>query len=194
MAAVTLDNLTVRFGDVTAVDHVDLEIADGELVVFLGPSGCGKTTTLRCIAGLEHPSDGAIRFDGEAIDHRTAAERNVAMVFQFVSLYPHLRVADNIAFSLRSPAFRETEDEVARRVANIAASLRIDHLLERDVETLSGGERQRVAIARAIVRRPKLYLLDEPLSALDLKLREGLRLELRKLYWRSSGNHVVCHS
>ena len=179
MAAVTLDNLTVRFGDVTAVDRVDLEIADGELVVFLGPSGCGKTTTLRCIAGLEQPSDGAIRFDDEAIDHRTAAERNVAMVFQFVSLYPHLRVADNIAFPLQTRG--RPKSEIKERIAWAAKQFQLVDELRQFPGGLPPGTKQKVALARAVIRDPKVLLLDEPLSALDERFREEMRWELGHL-------------
>lgn len=176
------ENIIKRYGGTVALDGLDLEVRDNEILALLGPTGAGKTSTLLCASGLEGVDGGRITADGTDITGQSAAERDVAMVFEGFNLLPTLSVGDNIAFSLRSPAFRESEDEVARRVANVAASLRIDHLLERDVETLSGGERQRVAIARAIVRRPKLYLLDEPLSALDLKLREGLRIELRQLH------------
>lgn len=174
--------VTKRYGTTLALDELELLVEDNEILALLGPTGAGKTSTLLCAAGLEDIDGGRITIDGTETEGLSPAERDVAMVFEGFNLLPTLSVLDNIAFSLRSPAFREGEAEVKKRVSDAAQTLQIDHLLERDVETLSGGERQRVAIARAIVRRPRLYLLDEPLSALDLKLREGLRLELRQLY------------
>ena len=176
------EQVTKRYGATIALDGLELAAEDNEILALLGPTGAGKTSTLLCAAGLEDIDGGRITIDGAETAGLGPAERDVAMVFEGFNLLPTLSVLDNIAFSLRSPAFREGEAEVKKRVSDAARTLQIDHLLERDVETLSGGERQRVAIARAIVRRPRLYLLDEPLSALDLKLREGLRLELRQLY------------
>ena len=179
MAGVTIDHLTVRFGDFTAVDRVDLEIADGELVVFLGPSGCGKTTTLRCIAGLERPSGGAIRFDGKTIDHLSAAERNVAMVFQFVSLYPHLRVEGNIAFPLKTRG--QPKNLVREKLAWATKTFQLEDELRRFPGGLPPGVKQKVALARAVIRDPAVLLLDEPLSALDERFREEMRWELGHL-------------
>ena len=179
MAGVSIDDLTVRFGDFTAVDRVDLEIADGEFVVFLGPSGCGKTTTLRCIAGLERPSDGAIRFDGQAIDHLSAAERNVAMVFQFVSLYPHLRVEGNITFPLKTRG--QTSSLIREKLAWAAKTFQLEDELRRFPGGLPPGVKQKVALARAVIRDPAVLLLDEPLSALDERFREEMRWELGHL-------------
>ena len=176
------EQVTKRYGATLALDGLELAAEDNEILALLGPTGAGKTSTLLCAAGLEDIDGGRITIDDADAKGLSPAERDVAMVFEGFNLLPTLSVGNNIAFSLRSPAFREDEAEVKKRVSNAAKTLQIDHLLERDVETLSGGERQRVAIARAIVRRPRLYLLDEPLSALDLKLREGLRLELHQLY------------
>ena len=167
-----------------ALNGIRLEVKQGEIFVLLGPTGAGKSTTLRCIAGLEAVTAGNIVLDGEDITTANPMERDMAMVFEGFNLLPILSVRDNIAFPLRSAVYREDERKIAERVASVANDLHIAPLLDRDVETLSGGERQRVAIARAIVRRPKLYLLDEPLSALDLKLREELRVELRHLHER----------
>jgi multiple sugar transport system ATP-binding protein len=178
---VVLKNLTKRFKSVTAVDDVSFEIADGQFFVLLGPTGAGKTTTLRLIAGLEKLDSGSILFDGQAIDGLTPASRNVAMVFQQYSLYPTMTVYDNLAFPLRSPVNKLPEDEIKRRVEEACEILRITHLIERKTGHLSGGEMQRVSIGRAIVREPRLFLMDEPLSNLDAKLREALRVELEHI-------------
>jgi multiple sugar transport system ATP-binding protein len=166
---------------VTAVDSVTFTIEPGKLVTLLGPSGCGKTTTLRLIAGLEKPTAGAIRIDGDDVATQGPAERDVALVLQQYSLYPRYTVRQNLEFPLKSKLRREAPDEIARRVARAAKTLRIEHLLDRKVDRLSGGEMQRVSIGRAIVRKPRVFLMDEPLSALDAKLRESLRTELKDL-------------
>ncbi len=184
MASVTLEGATKRFGAVTALDGVDLTVEDGEFFVILGPSGAGKTTSLRLIAGLEKPDSGRVRMDGADVTDRHPADRDVAFVFQQYSLYPHLSVRDNIAFPLRAPGRRLPEEEIARRVAEVAALLRIDGKLDRLSTKLSGGEMQRVAIGRALVRQPRAFLMDEPLSSLDAKLREELRVELRRIQRR----------
>ena len=171
-----------RYHGQTALDGVSFSVAAGEIFVLLGPTGAGKTTTLSCIAGLEKVHSGRIALQERDITETDPMQRDVAMVFEGFNLLPILSVYDNIAFSLRSPVYRQSEAEISARVKAIAQDLRIAHLLDRDVETLSGGEKQRVAIARALVRRPRLYLLDEPLSALDLKLRETLRVELKALH------------
>ncbi|UCC52995.1 MAG: ABC transporter ATP-binding protein [Anaerolineaceae bacterium] len=181
MTEVILKNITKRFQNVTAVDDVSFEITDGEFFVLLGPTGAGKTTTLRLIAGLEKLDAGSILFDGRAIDQLTPASRDVAMVFQQYSLYPNMTVFDNLAFPLRSPVNKLPEDEVKRRVGEACEILRITHLIERKTAHLSGGEMQRVSIGRAIVREPRLFLMDEPLSNLDAKLREALRVELEHI-------------
>jgi multiple sugar transport system ATP-binding protein len=184
MAHVKLQEVTKRFRNVTALRNVSLEIEDGEFFVLLGPTGAGKTTTLRVIAGLEKQESGSVLFDGEAVDARSPAERDVAFVFQQYSLYPTMSVFDNLAFPLRSPMRRVPEAEVRQRVTEVAETLRIAHLLERKTAHLSGGEMQRVSIGRAIVRRPRIFLMDEPLSNLDAKLREALRIELQHLQKR----------
>ena len=181
MADVVLDGVTKRFGGTTAVDELSLEIKDGSFVVLLGPTGAGKTTTLRLVAGLENPDAGSIAIAGRNVTKLPPAERDVAFVFQQYSLYPHLSVFDNLAFPLRSPARRVPENEVKRKVSETAALLRIDSKLGNRATNLSGGEMQRVAIGRALVRRPAIYLMDEPLSSLDAKLRADLRLELKRI-------------
>lgn len=190
MASISLQGITKRFGDVTAVDDLQLEIADGEFFVLLGPSGAGKTTTLRLIAGLETPDAGHVRMNGEDMTAAAPALRDCAFVFQQYSLYPHLTVFDNIAFPLRAPIRRIADDEIRRRVERVATLLHIESKLQRKSTALSGGEMQRVAIGRALVREPRVYLMDEPLSSLDAGLREELRVELKRLQ-RSSGATVV---
>src|SRR6056297_822996 len=181
MADVTLRGVTKRFRRDVAVDDVSLEIEDGAFVVLLGPTGAGKTTTLRLIAGLDRPDAGDIRIAGRTVTEQAPAERNVAMVFQQYSLYPHMSVRDNLAFPLRSPILRTPEDEIARKVADVAEVLRIAHKLDNRATALSGGEMQRVSIGRALVRRPAIHLMDEPLSSLDAKLRADLRVELKRI-------------
>jgi multiple sugar transport system ATP-binding protein len=178
---VALQNITKNFKAVTALKHVTFSINDGEFFVLLGPTGAGKTTTLRVIAGLTRQDEGSVLFDGEPIDNLTPADRDVAFVFQQYSLYPTMTVYDNLAFPLRSPLRKLPEPEVRTQVEEIAEVLRITHLLERKTAHLSGGEMQRVTIGRAIVRDPRLFLMDEPLSNLDAKLREALRVELQHL-------------
>ena len=179
--SIVLEHLEKRFArGCHAVCDLSLEIADGELFTLVGPSGCGKTTTLRMIAGLEQPSGGRIMLDGRAIDNLTPKDRNLAMVFQNGALYPHLSVAENLAFPLklrRAPAA-----EIAAQVRRAAAMLGIAGLLDRRPGQLSGGERQRVALGRAVVRQPACFLFDEPLSSLDPQLRAEMRLELRRLH------------
>jgi multiple sugar transport system ATP-binding protein len=181
MAEVSLLNATKRYGEVAAIDNVTLTIADGEFVVLLGPTGAGKTTTLRMIAGLEPLDAGSVRIGGQDISKDSPAMRDVAFVFQQYSLYPHLSVYDNMAFPLRSPTRRVPEDEIKRSIVEIARMLHIDHKLQNKATKLSGGEMQRVAIGRALVRQPSIYLMDEPLSSLDAKLRQELRLELKRI-------------
>jgi multiple sugar transport system ATP-binding protein len=181
MAEVAISGATKKFGQVIAVDRMDLSVADGEFFVLLGPTGAGKTTTLRLVAGLERADAGTISIGGRDVTRAEPAMRDVAFVFQQYSLYPHLTVYDNLAFPLRAPARRVAEDEIRRRVGEIAAMLRIDGKLQNRATQLSGGEMQRVAIGRALVRRPAIYLMDEPLSSLDAKLRSDLRLELKRI-------------
>ena len=181
MAEVVIDRVTKRFGDVEAVKDVSLTVPRGELVVLLGPTGAGKTTLLRLVAGLEKPDAGAIEIDGRDATAEPPAARDVSFVFQQYSLYPHLSVYDNLAFPLRAPARRVAETEVRRRVERVAKVVRIDHKLANPATRLSGGEMQRVAIGRALVREPSIYLMDEPLSSLDAKLRAELRVELKHI-------------
>ncbi|MBL8577308.1 MAG: ABC transporter ATP-binding protein [Mesorhizobium sp.] len=181
MADVSLRNVSKAFGDTQAIDDLNVTIKDGEFVVLLGPTGAGKTTTLRLIAGLERPDNGSILIGGRDVTKLEPAMRDVAFVFQQYSLYPHLTVYENLAFPLRSPSRNFTEDQIKARVAEIAKLVRIDHKLENKSTKLSGGEMQRVAIGRALVRKPSIYLMDEPLSSLDAKLRGDLRLELKRI-------------
>jgi multiple sugar transport system ATP-binding protein len=182
MAEVRLANVSKRFGATTAVEDFSLQIGDGEVVVLLGPTGAGKTTTLRLAAGLERPDRGAVWIGGREMTREPPAVRDVAFVFQQYSLYPHLSVYDNLAFPLRAPARRQPEDAIRRRVHEVAALLQIEAKLANRATRLSGGEMQRVAIGRALVRNPAIYLMDEPLSSLDAKLRSGLRLELKRIH------------
>jgi multiple sugar transport system ATP-binding protein len=190
MASVSLSSVHKRFGAVTAVDNLQLDIADGEFFVLLGPSGAGKTTTLRLVAGLEQPDKGRILMNGVDITETPPAQRDCAFVFQQYSLYPHLTVFDNLAFPLRAPMRRVPEAEITRRVERVAQTLHIESKLQRKSTALSGGEMQRVAIGRALVREPRVFLMDEPLSSLDARLREELRVELKRLQ-RQSGATVL---
>jgi multiple sugar transport system ATP-binding protein len=181
MAHIELRNINKKFRRHTALDDLSLDVGDGEFFVLLGPTGAGKTTTLRLIAGLEAPDSGSILIAGEDVGQWSAAERDVALVFQYYSLYPHYTVRQNLEFPLKSRHRRLGAGDVAARVARAAQTLRIEHLLERKTDRLSGGEMQRVSLGRAIVRQPRLFLMDEPLSNLDAKLREILRAELKDL-------------
>ena len=182
MAAVSLSGITKRFGAVLAVDALDLEIRDHEFISFLGPSGCGKTTTLNMIAGLETPSGGTIRIGDDDVTRVPAMRRDIAMVFQSYALYPHMTVARNLGFALKVRGL--AAGEIAGRVRETAAMLSLGELLDRYPRQLSGGQRQRVALGRAIVRAPKVFLLDEPLSNLDAVLRVQTRAELKRLFQR----------
>ena len=182
MASVTYEQVTKQFGDVVAVDNLDIEIADKEFLVLLGPSGCGKTTALRLLAGLEEITQGNIYIEGQVVNDVPPKDRDIAMVFQSYALYPHMSVYDNMAFGLK---LRKTpKDEIERRVKEAARILEISELLDRKPKQLSGGQRQRVAVGRAIVREPKVFLMDEPLSNLDAKLRVASRAEISKLHQR----------
>lgn len=181
MADVALVEVSKNFGLVEAVSGLSLSIADGEFVVLLGPTGAGKTTTLRMIAGLERPDRGHVLIAGRDVTAEVPAERDVAFVFQQYSLYPHLTVYDNLAFPLRSPARRMDEATIRRRIQQVSELLHIEQKLTNRATALSGGEMQRVAIGRALVREPAVYLMDEPLSSLDAKLRAELRLELKRI-------------
>lgn len=179
MADVRVENLTKRFGEIVAVNDLSLEVKDREFMVFLGPSGCGKTTTLRSIAGLEEPDEGNIYIDNLLVNDFSPADRDVAFVFQFYALYPHMTVYNNMAFPLKAVKMPKTE--IDKRVRDVATVLQIEELLSRTPEKLSGGEMQRVALGRAMVRRPKVFLMDEPLTNLDAKLRSEMRAELKRL-------------
>ncbi len=181
MASVRLDNVSKKFGSHTALNNLNLDIANSEFFVLLGPTGAGKTTTLRLIAGLDSPNSGSISIAEQDVKDWSAAERDVALVFQYYSLYPHYTVKQNLEFPLKSKVRRMSQEEMDRRVAKAAKTLRIEHLLARKTDRLSGGEMQRVSIGRAIVREPRVFLMDEPLSNLDAKLRELLRSELKDL-------------
>ncbi|HVL22428.1 MAG TPA: ABC transporter ATP-binding protein [Amaricoccus sp.] len=181
MAEVVLDGVTKTFGRDAALSDVSMTIPDGAFVVLLGPTGAGKTTTLRVVSGLEVPDRGDLRIGGASMAGRTPAQRNVAMVFQQYSLYPHMTVRENLAFPLRSPILRTPRERIAAKVAEVAEVLRISHKLDNKATALSGGEMQRVSIGRALVRNPSIYLMDEPLSSLDAKLRSDLRIELKRI-------------
>ncbi len=181
MAEVSLKNISKSFGKQVALDNVTMTVPDGSFVVLLGPTGAGKTTTLRLISGLDRPDSGQILIDGVDVASLSPAQRDVAMVFQQYSLYPHLSVRDNLAFPLKSPVLRTPPDEITRKVDEVAAVLQISHKLDNKATELSGGEMQRVSIGRALVRDPQIYLMDEPLSSLDAKLRSDLRIELKRI-------------
>src|SRR5271163_863204 len=180
MAQVTLRNLVKRFDRTEAVRGIDLDIADAEFAVLVGPSGCGKSTTLRMIAGLEEATSGEIMIGGETVNDVPPKDRDIAMVFQNYALYPHMTVYENMSFGLRLKKFPKAE--IKQRVENAARILDITELLERKPRQLSGGQRQRVAMGRAIVRNPKVFLFDEPLSNLDAKLRVQMRTEIKKVH------------
>ncbi|MBI3129352.1 MAG: sn-glycerol-3-phosphate ABC transporter ATP-binding protein UgpC [Candidatus Tectomicrobia bacterium] len=188
MGELVLESLGKKYGEVTAVKDVSLSIHDGEFVVFLGPSGCGKTTTLRMIAGLEEITSGSIHLDGRRLNDILPGERDIAMVFQNYALYPHMTVFKNMAFGLKMR--KVPKGEIGERVARAADILGIQHLLHRYPRQLSGGQRQRVAVGRAIVRDPRVFLFDEPLSNLDAKLRVQTRVELLKLHRQLSATSV----
>ncbi len=182
MGHIVLNSVEKKFGDVTVIPPLDLEMEDGEFVVFVGPSGCGKSTLLRLIAGLEDVTDGTIRIDGEDSTEVPPAKRRLAMVFQSYALYPHMTVRKNICFPLRMAKLDKAEQN--RRVEQAAEVLNLTEYLERRPGQLSGGQRQRVAIGRAIVREPSAFLFDEPLSNLDAALRVGMRLEIKEMHER----------
>ncbi len=182
MAEIKVENLKKAFGDFVAVKKSNFVVADGEFLALLGPSGCGKTTTLRMIAGLELPSEGQILLDGEDVTFKRASGRDIAFVFQLFALYPHMNVRKNIGFPLLSQGVPRSE--IRSRVEETARLLQIDHILDKSVSGLAGGDRQRVALGRAIVRRPKCFLMDEPLGTLDAEFRDVMVRELRELHNR----------
>ena len=182
MAKVELKNLSKTYDKkILALEDINLTIEDGQFFVLLGPSGAGKTTTLRCIAGLEKIDSGSVLFNNESVTEDQPASRDVSFVFQQFSLYPHYTVYENLAFPLRSPMRKLPEDEIKTKIENISKMLKISNKLKNKATELSGGEMQRVAIGRALVRKPNIYLMDEPLSSLDAKLRESLRVELKNI-------------
>src|SRR5215204_2155687 len=180
MANVTFQNVVKKYGDVTAVNNLNIAVDDKEFLVLVGPSGCGKTTALRCLAGLEEITSGEIKIADRVVNDVAPKDRDIAMVFQSYALYPHLSVYDNMAFGLKLR--KVPKEEIKRRVSEAADVLGIQDLLERKPRQLSGGQRQRVAVGRAIVREPKVFLFDEPLSNLDAKLRVAMRIEISKLH------------
>jgi multiple sugar transport system ATP-binding protein len=182
MAEVRLFNLSKSFGATRALSDVSMTIPDGAFVVLLGPTGAGKTTTLRLIAGLDRPDAGDVLIGGASVINDTPAQRDIAMVFQQYSLYPHMTVRENLAFPLRSPVLNLPEDEITKQIKAVSDVLHISHKLDNKATQLSGGEMQRVSIGRALVRNPRIYLMDEPLSSLDAKLRAELRIELKRIH------------
>ncbi|MEO9649250.1 MAG: ABC transporter ATP-binding protein [Roseobacter sp.] len=181
MAEVSLHGVTKSYGDDVALDDVTMTIPDGSFVVLLGPTGAGKTTTLRMVSGLDKPDAGTVAIGGVDMAGLTPAQRDVAMVFQQYSLYPHLSVRQNLEFPLKSPILQTPQDEINKKVGEVAEILQISHKLDNKATALSGGEMQRVSIGRALVRQPLVYLMDEPLSSLDAKLRADLRVELKSI-------------
>lgn len=179
MSGISLKSITKQFGDLTAVDAVTFDVADDEVLCLLGPSGCGKTTTLRMIAGLENATDGEIYLSGQDMTHLPARARNVAMAFQFYALYPNLTVSDNLAYPLHAEG--DSTADIAAKLRDIAQVLQMDHVLGRFPHQLSEGEKQRVAVGRCIIRRPNCFLFDEPLSRLDVQLREEMRSDIKKV-------------
>ena len=180
MASIEFKNVLKAYGKVVTLSNINLKIDDGQLCVFVGPSGCGKSTMLRMIAGLESISAGELLIDGEAVNDVSPADRGVAMVFQSYALYPHMSVAENMGYSLR--IHKVPKDEIDRQVKEVAKALQLEHLLDRKPKQLSGGQRQRVAIGRAIVRKPKVFTFDEPLSNLDAELRVEMRLHIARMH------------
>ncbi len=191
MATVTFDHVFKRYGDVTAVSDLNLEIGDGEFMVLVGPSGCGKTTSLRMIAGLEEISDGTLRIGEKVVNDVAPKDRDIAMVFQSYALYPHMSVRDNLAFGLKLR--KVAKPEIEKRINEAAGILQLEKLLDRKPKELSGGQRQRVALGRAIVREPAVFLMDEPLSNLDAKLRVQTRAEIARLHQRLGTTMVLRH-
>jgi multiple sugar transport system ATP-binding protein len=189
MAKIELKNVTKSYGAVQVIKGIDLTIEKGEFMVFVGPSGCGKSTLLRLISGLEEITTGEMLFDGETVNNLIPSKRGIAMVFQSYALYPHMKVYDNMAFGMKLD--KTSDAEIKKRVTDAAKLLQIDHLLDRLPKQLSGGQRQRVAIGRAIVRDPRVFLFDEPLSNLDAALRVQTRLEIAKLHHSMSNVTMI---
>jgi multiple sugar transport system ATP-binding protein len=181
MATLTIDRISKSFGSVQALKGVSFDAKNGEFVVIVGPSGAGKSTTLNCIAGVEYPEMGTVLIDGQDVTLMPPQDRDVAMVFENYALYPQMKVRDNLAFPLRSPKYRVDEGEILKRIERVSGLLGIDVLLDRLPRQLSQGQRQRVSLGRALVRDPKVYLFDEPISHLDAKLRNAMRRELKRI-------------
>lgn len=181
MSRIELENVTKKFGKVTALDDISLDIRDKEFFVLFGPAGAGKTTILNCIAGIQIPEEGTIKFDGEVVNLVDAAHRNTAMVFENYALYPQMTVYDNMASPLRSNLYRKDEAYIKNKIQEVAEMMKMEHLLERLPSQLSNGQKQRVAMGRALVRSPRVYLMDEPLAHLDAKLRNSMRTELKEI-------------
>ena len=181
MASVELQGLTKFYNKRRGVENLSLDIHDKEFMAVFGPAGAGKTTTLNLVAGIVTPNSGTVKLGGRDIGGLEPADRNVAMVFESYALYPQFNVYDNMAFPLRSPKFKMSEDKIKERVTHHAKVMRIDHLLQRPIQALSNGQRQRTALGRALVRNPDVFLLDEPLSHLDAKLRHSMRAELKEM-------------
>ncbi|MGI9368728.1 MAG: ABC transporter ATP-binding protein [Ruegeria sp.] len=190
MAEVTLTGVSKSFGDDIALENLTVTVPDGSFVVLLGPTGAGKTTTLRMVSGLDKPDSGTVKIGGRDTAGMTPAQRDVAMVFQQYSLYPHLTVRENLEFPLNSPVLRTPKAEIDRKVGEVAEVLQISHKLNNKATQLSGGEMQRVSIGRALVRNPSVYLMDEPLSSLDAKLRADLRVELKNIQANSGATLI----
>ena len=181
MARIQLENITKKFGKVTALDGISLDIKDKEFFVLFGPAGAGKTTILNCIAGIQLPEEGMIKFDGKTVNLVDAAHRDTAMVFENYALYPQMTVYDNMASPLRSKLYKKDEEYIKKKVHEVAAMMKMENLLDRLPSQLSNGQKQRVAMGRALVRSPRVYLMDEPLAHLDAKLRNAMRTELKDI-------------
>lgn len=181
MARIQLENVTKKFGKVTALDGINLDIKDKEFFVLFGPAGAGKTTILNCIAGIQLPEEGVVKFDGEIENLVDAAHRDTAMVFENYALYPQMTVYDNMASPLRSKLYKKDEEYIKKKIHEVAAMMKMENLLERLPSQLSNGQKQRVAMGRALVRSPRVYLMDEPLAHLDAKLRNAMRTELKEI-------------
>ena len=181
MSRIQLENVTKKFGKVTALDGVTLDIKDKEFFVLFGPAGAGKTTILNCIAGIQLPEEGVVKFDGEIVNLVDAAHRDTAMVFENYALYPQMTVYDNMASPLRSKLYKKDEEYIKNKIQSVAEMMKMDYLLERLPSQLSNGQKQRVAMGRALVRSPRVYLMDEPLAHLDAKLRNAMRTELKDI-------------
>ncbi len=189
MADVTLNQVKKSYGNLNILHGIDLDIKSGEFIVFVGPSGCGKSTLLRSIAGLEEITSGELKIDGEVVNDVPPSKRGIAMVFQSYALYPHMTVYDNMAFSMKIG--KESKAEIDSEVRSVAKTLQISDLLGKKPSALSGGDMQRVAIGRALVRRPKAMLMDEPIGALDAKLREEMRAEIKRLHLKQGSTTMT---